>query len=151
MTEQTITEHDELEEAPEESDVPAVQSCEITFSINVSNVRNLTEAVNVAAIQLMRFGLDAFYLEATDMDTDEVYIIHNGDVMRAEDVAADFEDLKEEIQAQAAADDADNEDPFDDDHNHQTPEWAGPDEEVPVAPPVDPEEQAHVAPAADDD
>jgi len=102
--EQDEHEQDALAEEPaEEHEVPLVENCEINFSINVAGVHNLTEAINVAAIQLMRFGLDAFYLEATDTDTDTTYIIHNGNVMSFDDVEADFEEAKAELNARLEA------------------------------------------------
>lgn len=75
---------------------PDLERAEITFLINVEGVTDLAEALDVAAINLLRHGMDNFHILATDPDTDRQWIIHNGEVSEAQEAADELERMMRE-------------------------------------------------------
>jgi len=76
--------------ADEREQIP-LSRCDISFLINVRNVESLDEAMDTAATSLGRFGMDAFYILATNPDTGQQWIIHNGQVTDADEAVTDLE------------------------------------------------------------
>ena len=71
-------------ETGEWADIP-LTNCQIEFVIPVHSVSDLSEALDVAAVSLIRLGMDSFHIKATDPDTGDSWVIHNGEVWTAED------------------------------------------------------------------
>lgn len=90
---------DEIEDWPE------LDRCQITYMINVQGVDHLGEALDVAATSLIRYGMDSFYIVATDPDTGREWIIHNGEIVDPDELEARFQDLSEEDLSESVAED----------------------------------------------
>lgn len=58
---------------------------QLAFVINVQGVNNLGEALDQGAINLMRWGMDSFYILATNTDTGDEYVVSNNSVIPATD------------------------------------------------------------------
>lgn len=95
---------DEIEDWPE------LSRCQITYLINVKDVDHLGEALDVAATSLIRYGMDAFYIMATDPDTGREWLIHNGEIVDQETLDADFQAALDEEAALEAEEWAKNKD-----------------------------------------
>lgn len=59
------------------SEIP-LSRCDITFVISVDNAGTLGNAIDMGALSLARYGLNAFYVLATDPDTGREWIINDG-------------------------------------------------------------------------
>lgn len=94
----------------------SLSRCEISFLMNVTDVDDLGEALDVAAINIGRFGLDSFFVVATDPDSGREWIIHSGQVHTRQELDATRKALRETLDSseQSGDDDLDedpNEDP----------------------------------------
>lgn len=56
----------------------SLENCDITFITRVSEVSTLGEAAEVTALNIIRYGLDSYYLLYTDTDTGQQYISEGG-------------------------------------------------------------------------
>lgn len=56
--------------------------CEVTLHLSVHDVSTLSEALNITATSLGRYGIDPFYIVATDPDTDQQWIVNGDHVLR---------------------------------------------------------------------
>lgn len=95
--EQGVTEALNPAPEPEEVEIPddiPLERCDITFVINVHQAETLGTALDTAAVSLARYGLNAFYLLATDPDTGRQWIVHDGQVTDAEDAEAELAELR---------------------------------------------------------
>lgn len=69
--------------------------CDLTFLIHVDDVTHLHQAVDVAALNMIRYGLDSFHILATDPDTGRRWILRDGQVFPAEELLAEIEQQRE--------------------------------------------------------
>lgn len=81
-------EEEAASEEPEAFDLEDIEDvdlerCDLAFLINLVDIKSLSEAVDIAAVNLGRYGLDAFQILATDPDTGRQWIIHDGKVQDA--------------------------------------------------------------------
>lgn len=89
---------EESVELPEEPwPLIELERCEISFLINVNGINDLAEALDVAAGSLGRYGMDAFYILATDPDTGRQWIINDGRVMDADEATEELERQRDEL------------------------------------------------------
>jgi hypothetical protein len=88
-------EHLELPEEP--WPLIELERCEISFLINVTGINDLAEALDVAAGSLGRYGMDAFYILATDPDSGRQWIINDGKVMDADEATEELERQRDEL------------------------------------------------------
>jgi hypothetical protein len=58
-------------------DIPLTR-CDLHFIINLKDVSSLAEALDTAAISLGRYGMNDFYVLATNPDTGDQWIVQNG-------------------------------------------------------------------------
>ncbi len=79
---------EEAVEVEEEGDV-TLSNCQLSFMVNVTDVKTLQEALTVAASNLGRYGMDAFYVLAEDPDSGRQWIVHDGRVMKNEQFIAE--------------------------------------------------------------
>lgn len=71
---------------PEDGDFDSVvpmSNVEITLTIKVNDVRDLTDALDIAALGIIRKGMDAFYVIAKDLDSGESWFVNNGEIYSA--------------------------------------------------------------------
>lgn len=76
--------------------VPQGSRFDITLLINVRNVENLNQALDVAATSVGRYGLDAFYILATNPDTGEQFVVHEDEILPADEATKDLEKIANE-------------------------------------------------------
>lgn len=88
----------------------SLSRCEIQFLMNVTDVEDLGEALDVAAINLGRYGMDSFFVVATDPDTGRSWVLHQGEVSTQEQLAETHEALRNVLDEGGDGDglDADN-------------------------------------------
>ena len=74
------TEVEEVEEDDAEIDPYEIElaECEVMFITKVSGVANLGEAAEVAALNIIRNGLDSYYILYTNDETGEQYLSEAG-------------------------------------------------------------------------
>lgn len=58
----------------------------VELVVNVVNVTDLADALDVACVNIMRAGIDAYHVLVTDQDTGERWVVHNGEVARAQEL-----------------------------------------------------------------
>lgn len=102
----------------------SLSKCEISFLMNVSGVEDLGEALDVAAINLGRFGIDSFYVIATDPDTDRQWVIHNGEIHTSEELVTTHDALRAVLDERPSEPAEDDEDEDDEDSNEERPDGA---------------------------
>ena len=81
---------DEIEEWPE------LSRAQITYMINVRDVEHLGEALDIAATSLIRYGMDSFWIVATDPDTGREWLVHNGQIQDPEELETAHEALEQD-------------------------------------------------------
>ena len=65
-------------------EVPVIE-CDVIFTTHVSDVSNLGEAAEVMALNIIRFGLDSYYVLYTDTDTGKQWVSNGGTFAEAYD------------------------------------------------------------------
>lgn len=102
LREQGVTseEPEDLQEEDAESDFYPLSRCEVTFLMNVTDVDSLTEALDVAAVSIARYGLDSFQMLATDPDTGRRWLVHHGEITDADKTMAEVERQHDEQMAE---------------------------------------------------
>lgn len=76
----------------EVEDWPELSRCQITYVMNVRGVDHLGEALDVAATSLMRYGMDSFYILATDPDTGREWVVHGGQIVEEQELDERYEE-----------------------------------------------------------
>lgn len=75
------------------ADIP-LSRCDIQFVIQVTDADTLGGALDMATLSLARYGLNSFYVQATDPDTGREWIIANGEIRDAEQFADELAKLR---------------------------------------------------------
>jgi len=88
---------DDTYDSPATNSIP-MKNAQVGFLINVSDVSDAGEAMNRAAISMLRFGMDDFYVMVTDTDTGDEYLVRDGEIIpaTAEAIASITESMKAE-------------------------------------------------------
>lgn len=60
-------------------------SCDVIFTTRVSQISSLGEAAETTALNIIRNGLDSYYILFTDLETGEQYISEGGQFVRTPD------------------------------------------------------------------
>lgn len=79
--------YDDLDDEDDDDDIDLVQvagsvalsgRCEVTLSMSLTGVTSLEHALDTAAINLGRYGVDPFYVILTDPETGRRWVVNGG-------------------------------------------------------------------------
>lgn len=63
-----------------------LERAEVQFLLNIDKITSLAEALDIAATNLGRYGMDSFFVLVTDPDTNRQWVVHNGEISDAHEL-----------------------------------------------------------------